>query len=308
MDFLVNWLAATPVFAVPLILASIGLIINERAGVLNLGAEGIMLCGALAGIAFYIEISNNVAVALFGAMFAGIVLSFFFGFLIVLLRANQVVSGITLVFFGSGLTGFIGPNWADKTVKGIEKLDLFLLSDLPFLGRIFFSQDLMVYITLVLGLFVWWVLFFTRFGLQLRAVGDNPQASDSNAINVTMYRLSCVIIGGALIGLAGGYLSLASAKVFAFDMTYGRGWIAIALVIFARWSPWRAILGGLLFGSIEALIPRVLATGIAVPQYFLHMTPYFATLVVLIYAAIRDPSGQGAPNSLGTPYIREDRK
>ena len=121
MDFLVNWLAATPVFAVPLILASIGLIINERAGVLNLGAEGMMLCGALAGIAFYIEITNNVAVALFGSMLAGIILSFFFGCLIVLLRANQVVSGITLVFFGSGLTGFIGPNWADKTVKGIEK-------------------------------------------------------------------------------------------------------------------------------------------------------------------------------------------
>ena len=308
MDFVVNWLAATPVFAIPLILASVGLIINERAGVLNLGAEGIMLCGALAGIVFYLDVSNNVAVALGGSMLAGIVLSFGFACLIVLLRANQVVSGITLVFLGSGLTGFIGPNWADKTVKGIGKIDIPLLSDLPILGKILFTQDIMVYITVGIGFFVWWVLFFTRIGLELRAVGDNPQASDSNAINVTLFRFISVLVGGALIGLAGGYLSLASAKVFAFDMTYGRGWIAIALVIFARWSPWRAILGGLLFGSIEALIPRVLATGIAVPQYFLHMTPYFATLMVLIYAALRDQSGQGAPASLGTPYIREDRR
>ena len=308
MEFIINWLAATPVFAVPLILASIGLIINERAGVLNLGAEGIMLCGALAGIAFYIDVSDNIIIGLFGSMLAGIILSFVFAVLIVLLRANQVVSGITLVFFGSGLTGFIGPNWADKTVKGIQKLEIIFINDIPVLGKILFNQDIMFFITLLLCFLVWWLLFYTRFGLELRAVGENPQASDSNAINVTYYRFICVIIGGALIGLAGGYLSLASAKVFAFDMTYGRGWIAIALVIFARWSPWRALLGGLLFGSIEALIPRVLATGVSVPQYFLHMTPYFATLVVLIYAAVRDSSGQGAPSSLGTPYIREDRK
>ena len=151
-------------------------------------------------------------------------------------------------------------------------------------------------------------LYRTRLGLELRAVGENPQAADAGGINVIFIRFCAVIFGGALIGLAGGYLAVVTAKIFVFEMTQGRGWIAIALVIFSRWIPWKVIVGGLLFGSIEALIPRVLAAGFSIPQYFLQMTPYLATFIVLVYAALKESGGQESPSALGDPYVREDRR
>ncbi len=308
MDFLVNWLSAIPVFSVPLILASLGLIINERAGVLNLGAEGIMICGALAGVAFYLVLGQSIILGLLGSFLMGALISTLFAILVVIFRTNQVVTGITFVFLGSGLTGLFGPPYTDKAVKGINGIFIPLLSDLPFFGRVLFSHDPMVYLTLLMVFLLTFFLYRTRLGLELRAVGENPQAADAGGINVIFIRFFAVIFGGALIGLAGGYLAVATAKIFVFEMTQGRGWIAIALVIFSRWMPWKVVLGGLLFGSIEALIPRVLAAGFSIPQYFLQMTPYLATFIVLVYAALKKSGGQESPSALGDPYVREDRR
>ena len=307
MDLLTNWLAFTPVFAVPLVAAALGLIINERAGLLNLGAEGIMLCGALVGVIAYIEFGDNVALGFIFGTIAGLLLGFLFGFLVVVMRTNQVVTGISFVILGAGLTGLLGIPWVNIAITGINPIHIPFLTDIPVIGRFLFGQDLVVYATLILVVLSWRFLFRTRMGLKLRAVGENPQAADADRINVEAYRLFAATVGGAFIGLAGAYLSLGMAKIFVLDMSQGRGWIAIALVIFARWRPWRAVFGGILFGGIEALIPRLKATGMPIPQYYLEMTPYLATLAVLIYAAIRMQGGQDAPKALGTPYVRQDR-
>jgi len=287
MEFLTHWLAFTPVFALPLIAASLGLIVNERAGLLNLGAEGIMLCGALVGVAAFIEFDGNAALGFIFAIISGTFLGFCFGFFTVVLRSNQVLTGITFVFLGAGLTGLIGIPWVNKAISVIDPIHIPFLTDIPVIGRFLFGQDYVVYITAGLVILVWRFLYHTRTGLRLRAVGENPQAADAAGINVEGYRLLAATIGGAFMGLAGGYLSL---------------------VIFSRWRPFRAVLGGLLFGGIEALIPRLQAEGYPIPQYFMAMAPYAVTLFVLIYAAVQMRAGQDAPRALGTPYVREDRK
>ena len=308
MDFLTHWLAFTPVFALPLIAAALGLIINERAGLLNLGAEGIMLCGALVGVVAFIEFNGNAALGFIFAVLSGTFLGFCCGVFTVLFRTNQVLTGITFVFLGIGLTGLIGVPWVNKAFSAIEPIHIPFLTDIPIIGRFIFGQDIVVYVTLILAVLVWRFLYHTRMGLRLRAVGENPQAADAGGINVEGYRLLAATMGGAFIGLAGGYLSLALARIFVEELTQGRGWIAVALVIFSRWKPWRAVAGGLLFGGIEALIPRLKATGYNIPQYFLEMAPYAVTLAVLIWAAMQMRAGQDAPRALGTPYVREDRK
>ncbi|MBM3484295.1 MAG: ABC transporter permease [Alphaproteobacteria bacterium] len=308
MDFITFWLASMPLFSVPLVVAALGLILNERAGVLNLGCEGIMLCSALAAAAAYIEFGNSTALGLIIAIIAGAVVGFGFGFFVVVLRTNQVVTGITVVFLGSGLTGLIGVPWTNVALGGLQPIRIPGLTDVPIIGRFLFGQDPVVYITILLVAAVWYFLYRTRRGLELRAVGENPQAADADGVNVEGYRLLSATVGGAFIGLAGGYLALGSAKIFVFDMTQGRGWIAVALVIFARWMPWRALAGGLLFGGIEAIIPRIKALGLPIPQYFLEMAPYAVTLFVLIYAALRLRAGQDAPKALGMPYVRQDRR
>lgn len=307
MEFLVNWIASTPTFAVPLMLAAIGLIINERAGVMNLGAEGIMLGGALAAVAGYLSFGNAVFLGIVTAILAGVVISALFAFFVVVLRANQVVTGISIVFFGAGLTGLVGQPWTDKPIAGIDPLDLGVLTDIPWLGPILFGQDIVVYLSAILVFVTWQVLYRSNFGMKLRAVGENPQAADAAGVNVEFYRFVAVLIGGAFLGLAGAYLSLAASKIWVIEMTNGRGWIAVGLVIFARWRPGRAIIGAIIFGGIEALIPRVQAAGWDVPQYYMFMLPYLATLAVLIYVGATSKDRSGAPEALGLPFIREDR-
>jgi simple sugar transport system permease protein len=309
-DFVVNWLAFTPVFATPLVLAALGLIICERAGVLNLGAEGFMLCGALAGVAAYLSLGQSPWLGMVAAMLAAVLVSLLFGFMAVLLRANQVVAGVSIVFFCYGLTGLLGTagGWTNRAVGGFAKLDLGPLTRLPVVGRILFGQDPIVYLTVIAILLVHRVLFASAIGMKLRAVGENPQAADAAGIGVTASRMLAVIAGAALMGAAGGYLSLASSKIWIDHMTGGRGWIAIAVVIFSRWRPGRALVGALLFGSIEALIPRISAAGLQVPQYFLLMTPYVATLAVMIWTGLRGRGGLEQPGALGLPYVREDRR
>jgi general nucleoside transport system permease protein len=308
-DIVVSWLANLPSLAVPYALASLGLIISERSGVLSLGAEGLMLVGALAGVAAYLSFGGYPLLALVAAMIAGALVSILFAVLVVLLRVNQVIAGLSLVFFCQGFTNLIGTvaNWSNRTISGLHVLPLYPLSELPVVGRALFTQDVIVYLTIPIFLAVTYFLNRTNAGLRLRAIGENPEAADAAGLNIYLYRFAAVVGGSALVGLAGGYLSVGSAKIWIAGMTSGRGWIAVALVIFARWHPWRALVGALLFGGIEALIPQVAAAGIRVPQYFMLMTPYLATLAVMVWQEVRGRIGSDEPAALGQPYVREER-
>ena len=306
MEFLINWIAATPAYAAPLLLASLGLIINERAGVLNLGAEGMMACGALAGAAVSL-VSGWPALGMLGAVFAGALMAALFALVTVYLRANQVVTGLVIVALGAGVTGVLGRDYVSQTLPGFKVLQLGELSSVPVLGPVLFSQNLLTYCAFLMVPLVWYGLFRSMAGLRLRAAGEDPATADACGFNVLLTRFVAIVIGGAFCGAAGGYLTLASSYIWVEGMIAGRGWIAIGLVIFARWRPKVALLGALLFGAIEALIPRVLATGIDVPIYTLMMLPYLATLGVLIAASISSRKTSDEPGSLGTPYNRQDR-
>ncbi len=310
LHFFVNWLAGTPSFAAPYALAALGLIVSERAGVLSLGAEGFMLVGALAGVATELELGGYPGIALLMAMLAAAVVSLLFAFLVVFLRVNQVIAGLAIVFFCHGLTSLIGTlgGWTNRAIAGLHEVEIWPLSEIPIIGRIFFTQDVVVFLAIPIFFLVNYGLTRTMLGLRLRAVGENPEAADAAGINVSLYRVGAVIAGSALMGLAGGYLSVVDVKLWIPDITGGRGWIAVALVIFARWQPWRALFGALLFGCIEALIPRIAAAGIQIPQYFLLMTPYLATIAVMIWAGWSKFGRSNEPAALGRPHVREERR
>jgi simple sugar transport system permease protein len=306
---LLSWFGNLPPLAVPYALASLGLIISERSGVLSLGAEGLMLVGALSGVAAYLSFGGYPLAALGFAMVTAAIVSLLFGVLVVLLRVNQVIAGLALVFFCQGLTNLVGTiaDWSNHTVAGLQGWALYQLSESPIVGRLLFTQDIVVYLTIPIFLGVAHFLNRTNAGLRLRSVGESPEAADAAGLNIYLYRFAAVAAGSALVGLAGGYLSLGVAKIWIAGMTGGRGWIAVALVIFARWHPWRALFGALLFGGIEALIPQISAAGIRVPQYFMLMTPYLATLAVMFWQGIRGQIGSDEPAALGQPYVREER-
>jgi len=307
-SIVLNWLASTPDFAVPYALAALGLIISERAGVLSLGAEGLMLVGALAGIGAQIALGQP-GVSLVLAMLAASAVSLLFAVMVIWLRVNQVIAGLALVFFCQGFTALVGSlaEWTNHATEGIGSMALWPLSLLPGAGRLF-EQNAMVWLTLPIFVAVAWFLSHTSAGLRLRAVGENPQAADAAGIRVTLWRLAAVLAGSALVGLAGAYISVVSTKLWIAGMTGGRGWIAVGLVIFARWSPWKALVGALLFGCIEALIPQLAAAGVQLPQYFVMMTPYAVTLGVMIWVALARRGGDDEPGALGQPYVREERR
>ncbi|MGY6536389.1 MAG: ABC transporter permease [Pararhodobacter sp.] len=294
IDLMGFWLISLPGFAVPFALAAIGLILCERAGVLNLGAEGFMLMGALAGVGLTLN-GTGAPVALMGGALAGVALSFVFALLAVGMRVNHVIAGLSMVFLAQALTSYIATSlrWTNNAFEGLRP--------------VLYGQDAMVFLTPVLVLAVTWLLFHTRFGLALRAVGENPAAADAAGIDVTTMRFAAVLLGGALVGLAGAYLTVAVTQVWVDNVVGGRGWIAIALVIFARWYPWRALAGAVLFGGIEALIPRISAAGFDVPRYLMQATPYLATLGVMIWTAWRRPTSSAQPAALGRHHVREAR-
>jgi general nucleoside transport system permease protein len=308
--FLINWLANAPTNAVPYALAALGLIISERSGVLNLTAEGLMLVGALAGIGTCLTLGGYPEVALLVAMVSASVVSLLFAGLVVVLRVNQVIAGLSIVFFCQGLTGLIGTitNWQNKQVAGLGNLVIWPLSEIPVIGRIFFMQDAVVYLTILIFFLVNWWLSSTMMGLRIRSVGENPAAADAAGISVSLYRVWAIVLGSSLIGLAGGYISVVNVKLWVTGMTGGRGWIAVALVVFARWAPWPALFGALLFGCIEAIIPHIAAAGIRVPQYLMMMTPYLATIAVMMWVGITQRMGTNEPGALGQPHVREERR
>ena len=306
MEFIIYWLSATPSYATPLLLAALGLIINERAGVLNLGAEGMMACGALAGALVSLAFSSPL-LGIAAAVIAGATMAAIFGGLTVVLRCDQVVSGLILVALGAGVTGLLGRDIVGQTLPGFREVDLWFLSDLPVVGPVIFRQNTLTYLSFLFAVLVWWWMYRSVSGLRLRAVGESPSTADANGINVIAARFLAVVVGGAFCGLAGGYLALASSFIWVEGMIAGRGWIAIGLVIFARWNPRQAILGALLFGAVEALIPRVQATGMDVPIYLMMMLPYLTTLGVLVVASKFDEKRSQEPANLGIPYARQDR-
>ena len=306
MEFLVNWLAATPSYAAPLLLACLGLIINERAGVLNLGAEGMMACGALAGAIISLATGWPV-LGIFASITAGALMAMLFGFVTVYLRANQVITGLVVVALGAGLTGMVGRDYISQTLPGFKALNWGGLAEITIVGPILFRQNALTYIAFLLVPIVSYLLFKSLIGLRLRAVGEDPATADASGVHVLLARFLAVVVGGAFCGAAGGYLALASSYIWIDGMIAGRGWIAIGLVIFARWRPKLALVGALLFGAIEALIPRIQATGADVPIYILMMLPYLATLGVLVLASIATRRRSDEPGSLGVAYNRQDR-
>jgi ABC-type uncharacterized transport system permease subunit len=310
MDFLINWLANIPAFAVPFALAALGLIVTEKSGVLSLGAEGYLLVGAMAGIGATLTLGGYPLLALLIAAIAASVFSMIFAVMVVSQRVNQVIAGLAMVFLAQGVTGLIATQqgWTNQPVAGLAPVPLGVLADIPILGPLLFHHDAVVYLTVPIFALVAFVLSRSMIGLRLRAVGDGPEAADAAGVNVALTRYAAIAAGAALVGLAGGYLSIGVARIWVDGMAGGRGWIAIALVIFARWQPWRALAGAVLFGSIEALIPRIAAVGLQVPQYFVLMTPYLATLAVMIWTSLQPGRRLHEPQALGQAHLREERR
>ncbi len=309
MELLINWLASTPSFAEPYMLAALGLMISERAGVLSLGAEGFMLVGALSSVAACLSLGCGAPAALLVALVVTAIASVLFAIFATFLRINQVIAGLTTVFFFQGMTDMVGTlgDWNNHAIAGLDRLPLGPLARLPVLGPIFFNQDFVIYLTVAIVAAIHFFMSRSMFGLRLRAVGDSPETADAAGVSVVGYRFCAVVAGTAIVGLAGAYLALADVKVWTPGLTHGRGWIAVALVIFGRWRPWRAFFGALLFGGIEALIPQIAAAGFHVPQYFMLMTPYIATLAVMVRAGGKG-AVSGAPLALGRPFVREERR
>jgi len=287
----------------PLLLASLGELVAERSGVLNLGVEGMMAVGAVCGFAVAFE-TGSPALGVLASMLAGALLAVLFGVITLVFVANQVASGLALTLFGLGLSGLIGEAYVGRPGLGLARVDIPFLSDLPFIGRVIFGLDPLTYIALALAIAVWWFLFRTRGGLVLRAVGDSHSSAHALGYRVVQVRFLAVLFGGACAGLAGGYLSLVYTPQWAQAMTAGRGWIALALVVFATWLPGRLVLGALLFGAVSILQLHAQAFGVGVPSQFLSMLPYLVTVLVLvIISRNRTLLRVNTPACLGQPFV-----
>ncbi|MGQ0549284.1 MAG: ABC transporter permease [Armatimonadota bacterium] len=297
-------LAAAVASGAPLIFAGIGEVLAERSGVLNLGVEGMMLTGAVAGFAVA-AVTRNPWLAVVVALAAGAALAAGHAFLTVTLGSEQVTTGLALALFGTGLSAFLGkPFIGIPNPVPFRPVAIPAVSEIPIVGRVLFTQDLLVYAGYALAVAAWWWLSRTRPGLHLRACGENPEAADAMGVNVTVTRYAAVTAGGALAGLAGGYLSLAYTPAWTENMTGGLGWIAIALVIFATWNPLRLLAGAYLFGAVDALGFRVQILGVETSSILLRMLPYVFTLgVLLLITVLRRQTS--VPAALGRNYFRE---
>ena len=311
LDFLTLLLTAGIDQGTPLILVALGEILCERSGVLNLGLEGMMLLGAFSGF-WAAQVSGSLLVGCLAAVASGVLLSLIHAVLTVNLRANQIVSGLALTIFGLGLSSFLGEKTGmvmAPAAKSFGPVVVPVLSRIPVLGRALFSQDLLVYLAYLFLILVWFLLQRTRTGLNIRSVGENPAAADVMGVNVALTRYLCVLAGGAFAGLGGAYLSLSLTPGWKEQMAAGRGWVAIALVIFGNWGPGRAALGALLFGSLYALDSAIQARGTVLPTQFLQMLPYLATIAFLVLARTRFyRKTHAAPEALGKPYLREAKE
>ena len=288
--------------ATPLLLAATGELVTEKSGVLNLGVEGMMLVGAVAAFAAAVVTGNTtvgiVAGAAAGAMMAGL-----FAVLTLVFLANQVATGLALTIFGVSLSAMFGAGFVGVARDPLPGLDIPLLGDLPFVGPIIFGQDVLVYVSLLILGAVAWFLYRTRSGLVLQAVGEAPEAAHALGYNVIRMRFAACLFGGAMAGLAGAYLSLAYTPLWAENMTAGRGWIALALVVFATWRPGRVLLGAYMFGAVTILQLHAQGWGIDVASQFMSMLPYLATILVLVLISRdRVKIRLNAPQSIGKVF------
>lgn len=306
-----SFLMAVVVASMPLLYATLGEMLSEKVGNLNLGVEGMMLMGAVMGFRVGLATQSPV-LAVLAALLAGAVGAGMFAFLTVSLRTNQVVTGLTLTIFGTGFAGLVG-----REVVGVP-LPLVLrdafdniavpgLSKIPVIGRPLFDQDILVYLGyLVLAATIYYYRR-TRAGLNARAVGENAAAADASGINVTLYKYLNIVAGGALCGLGGAYMTLVTIPVWQENVVAGRGWIAVALVIFASWRSLKALGGALLFGALSILGYRLQAMGISLSQYLVDMIPYLATILIVIISTRKNRKEDLPPADLGNPYFREER-
>lgn len=305
------FLSASIIAGTPLLLAILGEIITEKSGSLNLGVEGMMLMGAMGAFvtAFH---THSPILTLIAAMVLGSVGALIFAFLTVTLRANQTVSGLALTIFGTGLANFLGKEYVGKTVPnnvkaffGVYKIPL--LGDIPFLGNIFFNHSTFVYLSYVIVICAGIYLYRTKFGLYLTAIGENPSSADSAGINVNLYKYVHVALGGVLSGLAGAFLSIVYVPAWQESLTAGKGWIAVALVIFCKWNPYRVFLGAYIFGGLDIIGFRLQQFDINISQYLIDMLPYLVTIIIIIISSMKKENNSMGPKALGLNYFREDR-
>ena len=301
MDFAQAILITVMTAATPLLIAALGELIVEKSGVLNLGLEGMMAVGASCGFAAAI-LSGSTLIGIAVAIVAGILLAAVFAFLVLGLATNQVASGLALTILGLGLSGLIGAGFVGTTRQAIPPIHIPALSDLPAIGRLIFGQDPFVYFSLLLAIAILYFLGRSRSGLILRSIGENHVSAHALGLKVIRYRLLAILFGGACAGLAGAYLSLVYTPFWTPGLTAGRGWIALALVVFASWKPFRVLFGAYLFGGATVLQLHAQAASIGIPAQALSAFPYVATILALVIMSV-GRAKIGAPASLGTPFV-----
>jgi simple sugar transport system permease protein len=302
LDLITNILFATVRTGTPLVLIALGELVCEKSGVLNLGQEGMVLMGAVVGFMITV-ITGSLGLGVLAAILAGMLMSVLFGFLAISLVANQVATGLALTIFGTGLSAFMGASYVGVGIEGIEAWTVPLLSDIPVIGKILFSHDPLVYLSWALFGLIYWLFKSTRVGLTVRSVGENPEAANAIGMSVFKVRYAAVLFGGAMAGLAGGYLSLAYTPLWTEGMSAGRGWIALALVVFASWKAERVMLGAYLFGAASIMHLVLQGLGFEASPNLLAMLPYGATIIVLVVIANDAIKAKlSTPLALGQPY------
>lgn len=318
MDMFLNFLAAAVLAGAPLMFGTVGEILNEKSGHLNLGVEGIMAIGACAGFMAGYS-TDSFALAFIAAFVSGVLASLIYALLTVTFMSNQNVTGLTLTIFGVGLSNFIGEYMlgksADNSLKlpenvtsQLRNLNIPGLSDIPVVGKLLFSYNIFVYIGVIIAVIMYYYLKKTKSGLNLRAVGENPAAADAVGINVTKLKYINILLGGGICGIGGAYCSMITCGgVWMSSSVNGLGWISVALVIFAVWSPAKAIFGAFVFGAFSVLKYYVPKNVIAVPNAFYDMLPFVITALVLIVTSIRQSKENSQPAYCGLNYFREDR-
>ena len=303
MDAIALLLAATFNAGTILALAGLGLLINQRAGIVNLGAEGMMLVAAIAGFAAAVT-TGSVTIGLLAGAAAGGLMALLFGLMVIWLNTNQVATGLALSLFGGGFSAFVGTGFVQARLGQQPDFRVPLLADLPFVGPALFRQHPMVYVAVALAFALAWFLYRSRAGLVLRAVGESPESAHALGYPVRLIRLLAVVSGGALCGLAGAYISTVYTPLWVEGMVAGKGWIALALTTFATWRPGRLLLGAYLFGGVTMLQFHLQGQGVDVPSQFLSMLPYVATIVVLVLISRNGPwIRANMPASLGKPFF-----
>ncbi|HML11767.1 MAG TPA: ABC transporter permease [Xanthobacteraceae bacterium] len=302
MGLLESIILAVLAASTPLLLAAAGELVAERSGVLNLGVEGMMIVGAACGFAGA-YLTGSIVIGALAGIAAGAALAAVFALLTLGLAVNQVATGLALTILGVGLSGLIGAGFVGERIVPAPHLYIPGLTDVPFVGRVLFGQDPFVYFSLALVIGIWWFLYRTRAGLELRACGDNPASAHALGLPVLRTRALAVLFGGACAGLGGAYLPLAYTPFWISGMTAGRGWIALALVVFASWQPARLVVGAYLFGAVTILQLHAQGAGVGIPSQFMSSLPYLATILVLVALSRTRGRAGAAPASLGTVFV-----